>query len=121
MFTQVAVNPLPDDVKPAPHVHAYPPVESVQAFTLPPVSVRPHCDVVAHSFTFTHVAESPLPESTYPAAHVHVYPPVVSVQVLLAERFLPHAVDAAHSSTFTHVSVAVPLLETVYPAPHVQS
>jgi hypothetical protein len=85
----------------------------VQAFTLPPVSVRPHCDVVAHSFTFTHVALRPLPESTYPAAQLHVYPPVVSVQVLLAERFLPHAVDAEHSSTLLQVSVAVPLLLTV--------
>jgi len=88
-------------------------VVSEHPFTLPPTNDRPHCDAVAHSFTFTHVAESPLPESTYPAAHVQVYPPVVSVQVLLADRSFPHAVDAAHSSTFTHVSVDVPLLATV--------
>jgi hypothetical protein len=43
----------------------------VHEFTLPPVSVRPHCDVVAHSSTFTHVALKPVPDVVKPAPHVH--------------------------------------------------
>jgi hypothetical protein len=63
-FTHVAVSPLPESTKPAPHVHAYPPVESEHALTLPPASERPHCEADAHSSTFTHVAVAPLPERT---------------------------------------------------------
>jgi hypothetical protein len=40
--------------------------------TLPPVSDRPHREVVEHSFTSAQVADSPVPEDVKPVPQVHV-------------------------------------------------
>jgi hypothetical protein len=42
------------------------------------------------------------------------------LQVLLAERFLPHAVAAEHSLLSVQVSLSVPLPVSVKPLAHVQ-
>jgi hypothetical protein len=43
----------------------------VHAFTLPPVSERPHRDAIAHSSTFTHVTLKPVPEDVNPLPQEH--------------------------------------------------
>jgi len=66
----VAVAPLPDAVKPVPHMQVYPPAVSVQ--TLVAERFCAHVVDVRHSFTAPHVAVSPLPEGRYPLPHEQV-------------------------------------------------
>jgi hypothetical protein len=99
----------------------YPPEVSEHVLAEPPLSVRPHCDAVAHSLTFTHVALRPVPESTNPAPQVHEYPPDESEHVLTSPpaSARPHWEAVAHSSTLAQLAVR-PLPVGANPPPHEQ-
>ena len=55
---QVALSPVPDEAKPLPQEHEYPPELFVQVFVPEAPSSWPHVVVVAHSSTSTHDSES---------------------------------------------------------------
>jgi peptidase E len=119
MFTHVALRPVPEDVKPAPHVHEYPPLAFVHALTLPPVRVRPHAEAVLHSLMSVHDSlRVPSLLTEKPSPQVQSYAPLELVHALTLPpvSVRPHVEAVPHSSVSSHDAVS-PLPVALNPEP----